>query len=142
MACSSSEAEYIGISEIVKQILFIRQILVFLNLPVEYPVYVNIDKIGAIHMAEGSEGKRTKHIDIKYHFVREYTENGIVKIIFVKSADKKADTFTKNTGSELFEKHHGEYMQEISEWECWIYVYVWKLYGLESLKTWEGVKEW
>ena len=31
------------------------------------------------HMAEGSDGKRTKHIDIRYHFVRKYVEDGIMK---------------------------------------------------------------
>ena len=112
VACSSSEAEYIGISEVVKEILFIRQILIF-KVPIDYPIYVNVDNVGAIHMAEGSDGKRTKHIDVQFHFVRQYVEDGIVKIIFVTSEENKADPFTKNVGIREFELHHDGYLIEL-----------------------------
>lgn len=38
-------------------------------------------------MAEGTGGKSTKHIYIRYHFVRDYTEDSIVNIVFIKSVD-------------------------------------------------------
>jgi hypothetical protein len=41
-------------------------------------------------------GQCTKHIDVHHHFVREYIEDGIVKIVFVRSEENMADPFTKN----------------------------------------------
>ena len=110
---SSSEAEYVGISEIVKEILFIRQILIFLQVKVEYPIMVNVDNVGAIYIAKKSDGKRTRHIDARYHFVREIIEDGIVKVIFVRTNDNKADIFTKNTNEETHSKHTMSYMHGI-----------------------------
>ena len=46
--------------------------------------------------------QRTKHVDVRYHFVREYIEDGMIKIIFVKSKDNDADIFTKNLDGEAF----------------------------------------
>ena len=107
---SSSEAEYVGISEICKEILFLRKILQFLGIIIAYPILIQVDNIGEIFMTKHSEGIRTKHIDIKYHFIREYVEKNIVKIIFVLSDDNKADTFRKNTSEKLHDKHWSTYM--------------------------------
>ena len=47
----------------------------------------------------------TKHVDVRTKYVNEYCEDGIVKIIFVESANNDADIFTKNLGQELHNKH-------------------------------------
>ena len=49
--------------------------------------------------------QRTKHISIRHHFVREFIEDGILKIVFVKSKMNRADIFTKNLNRDLYEKH-------------------------------------
>ena len=48
---------------------------------------------------------RTKHIDIRTSFVKEYQEDGKIIIKFVKSEDNKADIYTKNTTNIIFQKH-------------------------------------
>ena len=48
---------------------------------------------------------KKKHIDTQYHFVREYIENGSVKVIYIRSDKNKADPFTKNIKSASFKKH-------------------------------------
>ena len=48
---------------------------------------------------------RTKHVDVRYHFVREFVQDGFIKVIFVKSEENDADLFNKNLGSELHWKH-------------------------------------
>jgi hypothetical protein len=48
---------------------------------------------------------RTRHVDTRYHFVREHVVNEFIKIIFVKSYKNLADIFTKNIGKEIFERH-------------------------------------
>ena len=54
VALSSSEAEYVSISEITKDILFVKQVLEFLGQKIEYPIVIKVDNIGAIYMAENN----------------------------------------------------------------------------------------
>ena len=53
---------------------------------------------------------RTKHIDVRYHHVREYVIDGVVDIIFVRSEENDADIFTKNVGKKAFLKHTEKFM--------------------------------
>ena len=108
------EAECVAISEVTTEILFIKQVLEFLGQNIVYPIIVNVDNIGAIYLAKNATtSKRTKHVDIRCHFVREYIEDGIIKIIFVKSADNDSDVMTKNLNKELHYKHCGKFMNVI-----------------------------
>ena len=110
---SSTEAEYYAISEVCKEILYIKQLLEFLNKEVKTPIIVQVDNVGAIQLANKSTGsQRTRHIDIRTHFVREYVEDGTVKIIFVRSKDNLADGFTKKVSGEIFEQHTRKYMKK------------------------------
>ena len=112
---SSSEAEYVAISEVCAEIMFLKQVMEFLNITVMLPITVRVDNVGAIYLANNAiSGPRTKHVDIRYHFVRDYIEKGIIQIDFVKSEDNDSDIFTKNLGEELFNKHCGQYMQKVS----------------------------
>ena len=54
---------------------------------------VMCNNVGAIFLSYNAKNSnRTKHIDIHAHFVKQYVEDGIVKVIFVQSEDNKADT--------------------------------------------------
>ena len=111
---SSTEAEYVAISELCAEIMFLKQVLEFLEVEVTLPIIVRVDNVGAIYLAQNAvSGPRTKHVDIRYHFVRDYIEQGMVKIVFVKSAENDSDIYTKNLGEELFYKHSGKYSQAI-----------------------------
>jgi hypothetical protein len=106
VALSSTEAEYYATSEAAKEIKFVIQVLESMKLQIEKPVIVHIDNVGAIFVAENASAtKHTRHIDARYHFVREYIIEGVIKIIFVKSQENKADIFTKNVSSEIYEEH-------------------------------------
>jgi hypothetical protein len=106
VSLSSTEAEYMAISEVAMEILYIVGILKFLDMKINYPIEVNVDNIGAVYLSKtATTGNRTKHIDTRYHFVREYIEDGIVKVVFVRSEDNDADIFTKNLNGETFERH-------------------------------------
>ena len=103
---SSTEAEYVAVSEVCMEIMFIRQVLEFLGVKVNYPITVNCDNVGAIFLAYNSKNsQRTKHVDIRAHYVRQYVEDGTVKIIFVKSESNAADVYTKNVASNIFKLH-------------------------------------
>jgi hypothetical protein len=110
---SSSEAEYYALSEVAREMKFLKMVLDFLEIDLRGPMTTYVDNIGAIHLANNaSSGMRTKHIDTRIHFVRELTqgENRLLKIEFVRSDENQSDTFTKNTTKEIFWKHTSKYM--------------------------------
>ena len=103
---SSSEAEWVALSEAVKEIMFVVQLLESMKIKVKLPVTVRVDNVGAIFMSKNiSTSSRTKHVDIRTKYVNEYVEDGIIKIIFVQSSDNDSDIMTKNVSGDLLEKH-------------------------------------
>ncbi len=63
------------------------------------------DNNSCIKIAQNDEfHQRTKHIDVKYHFIREALEKGIVEIKRVDSKENIADIFTKPLARVQFEK--------------------------------------
>jgi hypothetical protein len=77
---------------------------------------LRIDNTGAIYLANNqTTGQRTKHIDIRTHFVRNMILEGIIKTLFVKSEDNTADVFTKNVSEDLFIKHTDKFMEDLEE---------------------------
>jgi hypothetical protein len=103
---SSSEAEFVSLSEAAKEIKFIYQILVSMGLKVKTPIVVNVDNVGAMFMSENmTTSQRTRHVDIRYNYVREFVEDKFLKIVFVKTENNVSDEFTKNLSGELYEKH-------------------------------------
>jgi hypothetical protein len=106
VALSSSEAEYHALSETVKEVKFITQVIESLGQSVSKPIMIYVDNVGAIFVAENhSATKHTRHIDARYHFVREYIADGQIQIVFVKSENNKSDIFTKNVQGEIYDKH-------------------------------------
>jgi hypothetical protein len=106
VALSSTEAEYYAMADAVKEIKFILQVLESLHINVEKPIIVYIDNVGAIFVAENASAtKHTRHIEARYHFVREFIIDGHIKITFVMSKNNIADMFTKNVTSEILEEH-------------------------------------
>ena len=112
---SSTEAEYVAVSEVCSEILFVKQVLEFLGVKIKTPIIVKVDNIGAIYLANSATtSTRTKHVDARYHFVREFVEDGILQIIFVKSEENIADIFTKNLSQEGHEKHSEELVTKMT----------------------------
>ena len=102
---STAEAEYIAAGEVSREASYIYQLSQQLFL---YPdtIPIGIDNKAATFMTEDPlSAKRTKHIDIAYHFVREKVKYGWVKVQSIKGTDNPADIFTKPLGRQLFEKH-------------------------------------
>jgi hypothetical protein len=106
VSLSIIEAEYVAMSEAVKEIRLVYYLLESLGISVKLPIIVRIDNNGAIFMAENaSSGVRTRHIDTRYHFIREHIEDGFIEIVFVRTSDNDANIFTKNVNKETYEKH-------------------------------------
>ena len=113
---STTEAEYMALSEVVKELKFIVQLLQTMNVEVELPITVHMDNVGAIWLSNNrTTSDRTKHIDIWTSFVKEYQEDGKIITKFVKSEDTEADIFTKNTTNAIFQNHQKKIVWEKSE---------------------------
>ncbi len=89
---SSTEAEWIALSEATKEIIFVLQLLESLGIKVNLPIMVSVDNTGAIFMSKNvNTTSGTRHIDMRTKYVNQYCEDGIIKIIFVESANNDAD---------------------------------------------------
>jgi hypothetical protein len=90
----------------VQEILFVRNLLLSIGIESVTPAPLFVDNVGAIFIAKNATTKgRTKHMDIRFHFVREQIEEGNLEIRFVRSEDNVADIFTKNTSRATFNRH-------------------------------------
>ena len=91
---SSSEAEYVAMLETVKEIRFVYYLLKGMGVDVKLLIIFRSDNAGAIFMVENSSsGVHTHHIDTRNHFIREHVEYLIIRIVFVKSEEKRCGYF-------------------------------------------------
>ena len=107
VSLSTSEAEYVALSEGLKEILFLRAVLAFMKPGnEEQKVIVYEDNVGAVRLANNPlSSVRSKHIDIRYHFIRNEVKEGRVIVKHVKAEEQHADILTKPTTLDSFLKH-------------------------------------
>ena len=80
-----------------------------MKIKVKLPVIVHVDNAGAIFMGTNvMTSSCTRHIDCRTKYVHKYQEDGVVKIVFVKSESNFSDILTKNVQGDLFDKHSSE----------------------------------
>ena len=72
-----------------------------------YDLEINLlSKMSAIELAKNTVNhERSKHIDVRFHFIRDYVKEGSVELLHVVSQDEVADIFTKPLPKVLFEKY-------------------------------------
>ena len=97
VAQSSSEAEYMALSAAVKEAIWLSNIVGFgCGSSSADPILINVDNQGSIKMARNdASGTRTKHIDIRYHFVRDSLLKTLFGIDYCPTSDMAADLLTK-----------------------------------------------
>ena len=105
---STVEAEYVATASCCAQLLWIKQQLKDFGIETGYiPILcgntsvMNMDKNPVQH-------KRTKHIDVRHHFLRDNVEKGNIVMKFCKTEDQVADIFTKALVRESFQKNRLE----------------------------------
>ena len=113
VAISSTEAEYVALSEMSKEVLFMHSVLSFIQgKPVQLPINVYCDNTGAIYITKNPQLRRVKHIDNRYHYVKDYVEDGLLKIQYIGSEANLADPFTKNLPKKNYDTAH-PYMERV-----------------------------
>ena len=69
---------------------------------------IKSDNIGALFIIDNDQvSNRTKHIDVRHHFIKDLRKNGDIEVEHVKSEDNVSDILTKNTSTEIFNKLSG-----------------------------------
>ncbi|GJV79213.1 retrotransposon protein, putative, ty1-copia subclass [Tanacetum coccineum] len=100
---SSMEAEYIALSDCYAQVLWMRSQLTDYVLGVnKIPMYCD-NKSAITLCCNNVQHSRSKHIDIRFHFIKEQVENEVVELYFVNMEYQLADIFTEALGRERIE---------------------------------------
>ena len=98
VATSTLDAEYIASAEAAKEAVWIRGFINDLRIPGIYvkSVPLSIDSNSALKLTRNPEfHAKSKHIDVKHHFIREKVEDGVINTQRVDTRDNLADMFTK-----------------------------------------------
>lgn len=105
---STTEAEFISAATCSCQVIWLRRLLEMLQCQQQGPTKVFCDNVSAIkisknHVLHG----RSKHIDVRYHFLRDLCNDGTVDLLFCRSEDQVADIMTKPLKQAAFVKLRG-----------------------------------
>lgn len=101
--CTIDEAEYIAAAECCKELLYLKALIEELT-DRECNVKLKVDNQSAIKLINnGVVNKRSKHIDVKYHFIHEQVKDKLISIEYCKTEVQYADIFTKTLN---FTKFH------------------------------------
>jgi hypothetical protein len=108
VALSTAEVEYIVVGHCCAQLLWMRQTLRDYGYKLS-KVPLLCDNESAIHMADNPvEHRHTKHIDIRYHFLRDHQQKGDIEIAYVNTHNQLANIFIKPLDEMTFSKLRNE----------------------------------
>ena len=97
VALSTAEAEYYALTEAIKDIIWVRSMLLDFGVLPERAVTIHCDNQSAIALAKNPGHHRSsKHIDLRYHFIREQVAEGLISLEYVETTRQVADIFTKS----------------------------------------------
>jgi histone deacetylase 1/2 len=102
---SSAEAEYRGVANAAAECCWLRNLLCELHVPVTKASIIFCDNISAVYLSNNPvHHKRTKHVELDIHFVRERTALGQLRVLHVPTRHQFADVMTKGLPTQLFEE--------------------------------------
>ena len=128
-----SEAELVAVTNCIQDMLYIRNVLELMGLKVKVPMKVDLDNKGAKDIINNwSVGGRTRHVGVRFNFLRELKESGVIEIHWISTHDNCSDILTKNLPVNLYNKHSKRFCvddhdPEITSWE-----------GVESIQKKSG----
>ncbi len=97
VALISSEAEYMAASQASCEAIWLRKLLYGLFDQELTPTVIHYDNQSCIKLTENPVfHDRSKHIDIRYHFIRDYVQKGAVKLEYISTDEQATDVLTKS----------------------------------------------
>jgi hypothetical protein len=105
VALSSTEAEYISRAHAAKEAIWLRQLLSELGLDTSSPTILHVNNQSAIVIAKNPEfHNRTKHIDVRYHFLRQVVKDETVELQYIPTREQVTNALTKGLPPMSFNK--------------------------------------
>ena len=104
---SVTEAELVAATNCVQDMIYTKKVLESVGLQVELPMILHVvDNKGAKDLVNNwSVGGRTRHMDVRYHFLRKLKESNTVQIQWISTHDNCTDMFTKHLPGPVFNQH-------------------------------------
>ena len=108
MTLSSAEVEYVPATSAACQAMWMRRVLSDLKYPQEEPTIIYCDNNSAIALSKDHVfHQRSKHIDTRYHYIRELVNKGEICLKCYRSTEQLVHIFTKPLGKNVFEHLQG-----------------------------------
>lgn len=105
VALSSCEAEFMAATAAACQAIWLQRVLGYILNVETGPVVIFIDNRSAVDLAKNPTFHgRSKHIDLRYHFIRDCVEKGLIVIKYVSTKEQRADIMTKALAATKFEQ--------------------------------------
>ncbi|KAK3888840.1 hypothetical protein Pcinc_007106 [Petrolisthes cinctipes] len=103
VALSTAEAEYMALASAIQEAVWLRKLAVDIQIDCKSPLLLYEDNQSTIAMSKNPQfhGK-TKHIDIKFHYVREKCNENVIQLVYCPINDMIADIFTKGLNKDKF----------------------------------------
>ena len=117
VALSTSESEYVAFAECGAEVKHLLQLWEEVKEDIK-PAKLCGDNMGSLLMSENVVwGNRTKHIDVRYHFIKELIQRGIIKGEYINTLNNMADGHTKNLDIKKFERQKRWWMNTVKQEE-------------------------
>lgn len=95
VALSTTEAEYMALAEACKEAIYLQSLISEIFI-IAHPIVIHTDNQSALKLAHNHTfHSRTKHIDIRHHFIRESLSHHNINLLYISTHDMIADIFTK-----------------------------------------------
>ena len=105
VALSTIEPEFIAATATCTQVIWMKRQIEDLRIQCQSPIIIKCDNSSAINISKNPvQHSRTKHIDIRYHFLKDQVAQNEVKLEFIPTADQVADIFIKPLARDVFER--------------------------------------
>jgi hypothetical protein len=116
---SSTAAEYVALNICADQCVYLKNLLTELTLSVPLPITIFGDNMACMSLTKpGIALKRLKHLDIRFHYIRELVESGLIKLVHIGTDNMVADVLTKPMTFVLLKRHLGK-IGFVNKEGCW-----------------------
>jgi len=100
----STEAEYCALSFVTSEVVWLKMLLLHFEIDVSSVILFCDNKFVVSLASNPTHHEWSKHIDIDHHFIREFVQSNVIKLVHVKSQHQVTDVFTKALSRQVFGK--------------------------------------